>query len=110
MRRIITAVFLCMALDSPAQGYDYGSGREAPHPSSKYWRASGQRPPLPPTSPKKPSLRLLQQENALLRKQVQLLHQQIEVLRARLHVLGREEGAELWRGSLTPCREEDTRP
>jgi hypothetical protein len=53
---------------------------------------------------------LLQQENALLRKQVQLLQQQIEVLRARLHALGREEGAERWRGSLTHCREEDTCP
>jgi hypothetical protein len=110
MKRMITTVFLCMALGSPAQGYDYGSGGDAPHPNSKYWRATGQRPPLPPTSPKQPSLRLLQQENGLLRQQVQLLQQQIEVLRARLHASGREEGAELWRSSLTHCREEDTRP
>lgn len=110
MKRMITTVFLCMALGSPAQGYDYGSGGEAPHPNSKYWRATGQRPPLAPTSPKKTSLRLLQQENALLRQQVQLLQQQIEVLRERLHAAGGEEGAELWRGSLTHCREEDARP
>ena len=85
MRRIIATVFLCMALGSPAQGYDYGNGVEAPHPNSKYWRVTGQRPPLVSGSSRESALRLLQQDRALLRKQVQLLQQQIDVLRACLH-------------------------
>ena len=85
MRRIIATVFLCMALGSPAQGYDYGNGGEAPHPNSKYWKVTGQRPPLVSGSSRESALRLLQQDRALLRKQVQLLQQQIDVLRACLH-------------------------
>ena len=85
MRRIIATVFLCMALGSPAQGYDYGNGGEAPHPNSKYWKVTGQQPPVVSGSSRESALRLLQQDRALLREQVQLLQQQIDVLRACLH-------------------------
>lgn len=82
LRGTVTTVFVLtvIALSDSAGAYEYGNGTQAPHPNSKYWRITGQTPPLTRDASGKHIIHLLRAEHALLNEETRLLRKQINLL------------------------------